>query len=334
MPARPGGGGVRVLVVGGTGFISRHTVLELLRRGHEVTIFHRGRTPNPFGTRVAERIGDRLERSSVGRSLRGLRVDAVADIAYAWDTGTGPKEVSYLVEALRPLPERYVYLSSVSVYGDGPMPLVEDGRRDPMLGSYSEDKIGAEDYLFGLGQEGRFGVSVIRPPFVYGPWNNLPRENWFWDRIVAGRPVIVPNRGETRFQWAAAKDVAWALSECVENPAARGHAFNIADAESLTHAEFVDRLGQVAGTAVVKVFVPRSRIRELGGNAFGKPLYFGATLDAEVDFSVSIEKARRLLGFHPTDPQAGLKETFEWYIREDRATRSPTFSFDKLVLGR
>jgi nucleoside-diphosphate-sugar epimerase len=325
---------VDVLVVGGTGFISRHTVAELLHRGHRVTIFHRGRKPNPFGGRVAERIGDRLDRSSVAQGLRDLRVDAVVDTAYAWDSRTGPREVSYVVEALRPMPERYVYLSSVSVYGDGPMPLVEDGPRDPMLGSYSEDKIGAEDYLFGLHRDGRFAVSVVRPPFVYGPWNNLPRENWFWDRIVAGRPVIVPDRGETLFQWAGAKDVAWVLAECTTNPTAKGQAFNVADAQPLTHAEFVDRIATVAGKPVEKVFVPRSRIRELGGNAFGKPLYFGATLDAEVDFSVSIAKARRELGYHPTDPMAALAETFEWYLREDRSTRSPTFAFDKLVLGR
>ncbi len=325
---------MRVLVVGGTGFISRHAVIELLRRGHEVSVFHRGRTSNPFGKRVTEFLGDRLIQPSVEATLHGQAFDAVVDAAYAWSSGTGAKEVSFIVGALREPPGRYVYLSSVSVYAEGPMPLTEESRRGSSLGSYSEDKIAAEDYLLARHRDGLVSVALVRPPFVYGPWNNLPRENWFWDRIVAGRPVIVPDRGDTLFHWAAARDVAWALAECVENPAAAGNAFNIADAEPVPHADFVDRLARVAGRPVEKVLVPRARIHELGGRAFGKPLYFGATLDAERDFSVSIEKARRVLGFAPTDPEVGLAESFEWYMREDRGTRSPTFAFDKRVLGR
>ncbi len=324
---------MRVLVIGGTRFIGRHTVEELLRRGHEVSVFHRGKTPNPFGDRVTELLGDRLDRTSVERALRGGRFDGVVDIAYAWDSRTGADEIGYVADALTGAPERYVYLSSVSVYGDGPMPLREESRRDPSMGAYSEDKIAAEDYLFRAQREGRFDVSVVRPPFVYGPWNAIPREGWFWDRILAGRPVIVPDGGRTLFHWAAAKDVAWALAECLSQPAAKGQAFNIADAKPQTHAGFIDLLAQVAGRSVEKVPVPRPRLHELGGSALGSSMYFGATLDAETDFSVSIEKAQRLLGFRPTDSREGLAETFAWYLANDRG-RTPKFTFDKRVLGR
>lgn len=324
---------MRVLVIGGTRFIGRHAVTELLRRGHEVTLFHRSRTSSPFGDRVGELFGDRLDRASVQDALQGKRFDGVVDIAYPWDSRTGAREISYVVDALSPPPDRYVYLSSVSVYGDGPMPLREDNRRDPSMGAYSEDKIAAEDYLFDQQGRGRLSVAVIRPPFVYGPWNNIPREAWFWDRILAGRPVIIPDGGKTLFQWAAAKDVAWALGECLENPAADGEAFNIADAEPLSHAEFIDRLARVAGRPVEKVPILRERIHELGGTSIGASMYFGATLDAETDFSVSIEKAQERLGFRPTDPRQGLAETFQWYLANDRG-RTPKFTFDKQALGR
>ncbi len=324
---------MRVLVIGGTRFIGRHTVEELLRRGHEVTVFHRGTTPNPFGDRVTDLLGDRLDPESVERTLRGGRWDGVLDIAYAWDSRTGAREIEHVADAVRGQARRYVYLSSVSVYGDGPLPLTEESHRDPMLGAYSEDKIAAEDYLFGEQRGGRLTVSIIRPPYVYGPWNNIPREAWFWDRILAGRPVILPDKGETLFQWAAAKDVAWALAECLANPAAAGQAFNIAEAAPVTYAQFIDRLARVAGRQVEKVFVPRKRLYELGGSAMGSRMYFGATLDAEVDFSVSIAKAQRLLGFRPTDPIMGLTEAFRWYMENDRG-RSPKFTFDKEVLGR
>lgn len=324
---------VRVCVIGGTRFIGRHTVQTLLDRGHEVTVFHRGATPNPFGHRVRDLIGDRLDASSVDRTLRGQAFDAVVDIAYAWDARTGAKEVGYVADALEGHAVKYVYLSSVSVYGEGALPLTEESHRDPTLGAYSEDKIAAENYLFDAHREGRFDVSMIRPPYVYGTWNNIPREAWFWDRILAGRPVIIPDDGMTLFQWAAVKDVAWALAECLANPAASGQAFNIAEAEPLSYAAFIDRLAAVANMPLEKAFVPRKRIHDLGGSAMGSTMYFGATLDAEVDFSVSIEKARRLLGFEPTDPITGLEEAFAWYLANDRG-RHPKFTFDKEVLGR
>ncbi len=324
---------MRVLVIGGTRFIGRHTVPALLDRGHEVTVFHRGKTPNPFGDRVHELLGDRQDPASVASTLRERKFHAVVDIAYAWDARTGAKEIGYVADALGNSLEKYVYLSSVAVYGDGPLPLTEESRRDTTLGDYSEDKIAAEDYLFDAHRRGRFDIAIVRPPYVYGPWNNIPREAWVWDRILAGRPVIVPDGGTTLFQWAAAKDVAWALAECVENPAATGDAFNIADADPLTHAQFVDRLARVAGRPVEKVAVPRTRIRELGGGALGSFMYFGATLDAEADFSVSIAKAKRVLGFEPMDPIQALEETYAWYLEHDRG-RSPKFTFDKEVLGR
>ncbi len=324
---------MRVLVIGGTRFIGRATVPELLRRGHDVTIFHRGTTPNPFGSAVTEAFGNRLDSESVRTTLGSGEFDGVVDISYPWDARTGSREIAFVADALRRAPERYVYLSSVSVYEDGPLPLTEEGRRDPMLGGYSEDKIAAEDFLLAADRAGRFPVSIVRPPFVYGPWNNIPREAWFWDRILADRPVILPDDGTTLFQWVAAKDVAWSLAECLDNPAAEGQAFNIAEADPVTHAQFVDRIAQVAGRPVEKVAVPRKRIHDLGGSLIGPRMYFGATLDAEVSFSVSIEKARRLLGFRPTDPMEGLRETFAWYLANDRV-RSPKFTFDREVLGR
>lgn len=324
---------MRVLVIGGTRFIGRATVAELLRRRHEVTIFHRGRTPNPFGDRVTELLGDRLDRTAVAEAIGSRPFDGVVDVAYAWNARTGAREVAYVAEALPRPPRRYVYLSSASVYAEGPRPLTEDGPRDPMLGAYSEDKIAAEDFLFEAHRRGRFPVAIVRPPYVYGPWNDIPRETWFWDRILAGRPVIVPDGGTTRFQWAAWKDVAWALAECLEHPAAAGEAFNIAETDPVTYAQFIDRLARAAGRPVEKAFVPRERIRALGGSSSGARMYFGATLDAEVDFSLSVEKAQRLLGFRPTDPMDGLRETFAWYLANDRG-RSPKFTFDKEVLGR
>ncbi|MFQ6013491.1 MAG: NAD-dependent epimerase/dehydratase family protein [Thermoplasmata archaeon] len=324
---------MRTFVVGGTEFIGRHTVEELLRRGHEVTIFHRGHSPNPFGDRVRERLGDRLRARDVEDALRHEGFDAVIDLAYAWGPGTGPREVSFVLDAVGEGLERYVFLSTCGVYAPGPLPVTEDSPRAPSLGQYSADKIATEDYLLERYRDGQVTPAIVRPPHVYGPYNNVPRESWFWDRIVADRPVIVPDEGKTLTHLTAVWDVAWALTECLENPAAAGEVFNIADGEPISQAALVDLLARAAGRTVEKVFVPRKRIRNLGGNAFAPPLYFALALDFEFDLAVDTSEAVRVLGFRPTDPLDGFRRTFDWYMKADR-TRTPKFSFDRLLLGR
>ncbi|MFQ5918560.1 MAG: NAD-dependent epimerase/dehydratase family protein [Thermoplasmata archaeon] len=324
---------MRTFVVGGTEFIGRQTVEELLRRGHDVTIFHRGRSPNPFGDRVQESLGDRMRARDIRAAVSGEAFDAVIDLVYVWGPGTGPSQVGSMLEAAGDL-ERYVFLSSCGVYDpNGPLPARESSPLGPALGQYSADKIASEEFLFQAHREGRASVSIVRPPHVYGPYNNVPRESWFWDRIVAGRPVVVPDEGGTLTHLAAVWDVAWALAEAVENPEARGEAFNIADEAPITHSALVDLLGAAAGRSVEKVAIPRTRIYELGGGAFAPPLYFAVALDSEMDLAVDISKAVGRLRFRPTNPLEGFQKTFAWYMAQDR-TRTPKFSFDRVLLGR
>ncbi len=325
---------MRTLVIGGTEFIGRHTVEELLRRDHDVTIFHRGRSPNPFGDQVRELLGDRMRGRDVRKTLSGETFDTVIDLVYVWGPGTGPSQVASVLDAAENAFDRYVFLSSCGVYDpQGPLPANEDSVRGPALGQYSADKIATEDFLLEVQQEGRADVSIVRPPHVYGPFNNVPRESWFWDRIVAGRPVIIPDEGGVLTHLAAVWDVAWALAEAMENPKARGEVFNIANVEPVTLSALVDLLAAAAGRRVEKVPVPRARIQELGGSPFAPPLYFGVSLDFETDLAVDISKAVRRLGFRPTDPLEGLRRTFDWYMKGDR-TRKPKFSFDRVLLGR
>ncbi len=260
--------------------------------------------------------------------------DAVIDLVYVWGPGTGPSQVAPVLDAAGNALERYVFLSSCGVYDpQGPLPANEDSPRAPALGQYSADKIATEDFLLEVQREGRASVSIIRPPHVYGPFNNVPRESWFWDRIVAGRPVIIPDEGGVLTHLAAVWDVAWALAEAMENPKARGEVFNIANAEPVTLSALVDLLAAAAGRSVEKVSVPRARIYDLGGSAVAPPLYFAVSLDFETDLAVDISKAVRTLGFQSTDPLEGLRKTFDWYRKGDR-TRKPKFSFDRVLLGR
>ena len=108
---------MNLLVLGGTRFLGRHLVQTALERGDHVTLFNRGRT-NPELFPEAKKL--RGDRTSDVSALRESRWDAAVDVATFL-----PRVVRLSVDALRDQVERYVYVSSVSVYADHSVPPVE-----------------------------------------------------------------------------------------------------------------------------------------------------------------------------------------------------------------
>ena len=324
---------MRVLVIGGTAFIGRRTVSDLLKRGDKVTLFHRGHHPNPFGGGVHELIGDRQNPQDLSRALAGRTFDGVIDIAYDAERGTGADAISLVASEVRRFHPRYVFVSSVAVYDESGIGVTEDAHRGGPIGSYGMNKVQAEDQLMTEHRAGHLTASIVRPSYVHGPFNPIPREAWFWDRILAGRPVILPDGGQTLIQWSAVRDVAWSLTECLTNPAAVGEAFNIAEAEPASHAEFVQRLAKVAGRTAETVAISRTKLKEMGASTRSPNAYFGVGLDSGFDETLKVDKARRLLGFQPTDPIEGLKEAFDWYSNQP-ARPQPDFAFERALWGK
>src|SRR5688572_2321927 len=123
---------MHILVLGGTQFIGREIVLELLRAGHEVTTLNRGLTPDDLPGQVERLRGDR-DRGAPGLAgLNAGRWDACVDLS-----GYTAVHVKASVDALRSRVGRYIFVSAVSVYGDpcrGPIdetaPLMEAARED------------------------------------------------------------------------------------------------------------------------------------------------------------------------------------------------------------
>src|SRR4051812_42078160 len=161
---------MRALVIGGTLFIGRGIVAELLAEGHEVTILHR-KPGHDCGKRVREIIADRNDTEGLKAALAGKRFDVVFDNVYDWQHGTNADQVEGTAKLFDHL-QRYVYMSSVAAYGDGLNhhegdALAPDNHPD----SYVRNKAMSERALFRLHQRNRFPVVTLRPPFIYGPGN-------------------------------------------------------------------------------------------------------------------------------------------------------------------
>ncbi|MGE5570622.1 MAG: NAD-dependent epimerase/dehydratase family protein [Rhodospirillales bacterium] len=321
----------RVLVIGGTQFIGRALVPELLKAGHEVTVLHR-KPEHGFGKRVANIMADRNDCEQMRRILSEERFEVVFDNVYDWERGTTAAHVEAAARACGDRLQRYVFMSSVAAYGDGLNHHEGDALApDDHPDAYVRNKATSERALFRLHQRNGFPVVTIRPPFIYGPGNPFYREAFFWDRMRDNRPIVLPGDGRRLMQFVYIKDLVAACLRAIEEPAAVGHAFNVANQRAITQAEAVAAFAAAAGKKPTIVRVPRDRIYALGGHPMGPQLYFGYYFDLPPITQI-VTKAQRVLGLKPTDFLTGLKQTYRWYLRH-QPKREIDYSYEEKLLG-
>ncbi|HUQ80547.1 MAG TPA: NAD-dependent epimerase/dehydratase family protein [Gemmatimonadaceae bacterium] len=320
----------RALVIGGTLFIGRTLVEQLLELGDDVVIMHRGHG-TAFGSRVGEIACDRNDIQAVRAALDGTRFDVVYDNVYDWQRGTSAEQVCAAAMATAKGLRRYVFTSSVAVYHSGGE-YDEDVELVPSdhPNVYGAQKADTERALFALGREQPVPVTTVRPAFVYGEYNPFDRESFFWNRLLAGRPIVIPGDGLATLQWVYSRDVARAAILASETDAALGRAYNLANYPPITQVDFVRLLARVAGTKADLVHVPRERIENHGGGVLAPPLYFGAYLDVP-PITVRADRVRAELGLQLTPLEDGMRETFRWYEQQPRAR--PDFSWEDELLA-
>lgn len=323
---------MRTLVIGGTLFIGREIVRRLAARGHEVTVLHR-RDHHDLGPQIRNVKVDRGDLQGISRALGEGRYEAVFDVAYDWAKGTTAAQVEAAARACGPALQRYVFISSIAAYLPGvnlaeTAPLVPDDFPNP----YAQHKASSERALFRMHADTGFPVTTFRPPFVHGPRQPFEREQFFWDRLRDGRPIILPDGGGAPMQWVFVGDLAEACVRAIEVPEAAGEAFNVAHLEKLTQRSFVEDLARVAGLASTFAPISRQAIQAAGGQLAGGNLYFGEYLDLPPYVTV-IEKAQRILGFAPTSLDRALRESFAWYQQQPR--RDVDYSLeDRIIAAR
>jgi 2'-hydroxyisoflavone reductase len=222
-------------------------------------------------------------------------------------------------------------VSSVAAYVPGmnlreSAPLVPDDVPNP----YAQHKASSERALFRMHAESGLPVTTFRPPFVHGPRQPFYREQFFWDRMRDGRPIILPDGGDAPMQWVFVSDLAKACVRAIEVAEAAGEAFNIAHLESLTQRRFVETLAHTARMTPRFASVPRERIQAAGGQLIGSNIYFGDFLDLPPYVTV-VEKATRILGVTPTTLETALGDSFKWY--QDQPRRSVDYTFEDRLLA-
>ena len=313
---------MRVLVVGGTEFISLHLVQALQRDGHRVAVLNRGRQPERLPTGVERLVADRKDPAALRTVLGGQRFDGVVDVTYAPTTG---EDVTALLDA--PAATGHVlFVSTARVYDHArPIPYDEDTPRNLYWGEYAKNKIAGEDVLFARHRERGLPITIVRPTHVYGPLNTRNNETFFFDRLARGRRVLVPDGGGWLRQFGHVEDLADAMAAMLGNPAAFGRAYNVMGEESITQVGFVETIAEVMQRPVTLVHAPTP--------AGGKPAPFGQNLVYDCHAVHTTTRVRAELGLRPRYTLgAGLAQTLAWYRREGLDKREIDFSAEDALL--
>ena len=214
---------MRLLILGGTGFIGPHLVKHAVARGHKVTIFTRGRRDASILPEEVERlVGDR--DGQLG-ALEGKKWDAVVD-----DSATNPDWVRQSAALLRGNVSQYLFTSSTGVYypylrkglDESTPPLLEG---DPKDGSAAFGTAKAQCEKIVLETFGDGGI-VVRPSYIAGPGDTTDRFPYWPVRLARGGDVLVPGKRDDAAQWIDVRDLAEFMVKLLEEK--RSGPFNAA----------------------------------------------------------------------------------------------------------
>jgi len=253
---------MRVLVMGGTQFNGLALVHDLASTGHQVVILNRGKSEAKLPLGVERVFADRTKPDQMRDVLRCVDVDAVIDV-----TAYRPEEVELMVEIFRGRIEHYVFISSTVIYASSDtLPITENHPvvRDEPQQEYGRNKLLCEDILVRAWRESRFPASTVAFSMVMGAGNILPdREQRMFQRLLRGRPILIPGNGRTLQQIGHADDQARALRMMLCNPKTYGQRYNLTGGDYFTQEGYVDVFSTVLDRKADKVFIPPSLMNDL-----------------------------------------------------------------------
>jgi nucleoside-diphosphate-sugar epimerase len=312
---------MRILVIGGTAFMGPWVVRDLVAGGHEVTVFHRGKTRSELPAGVRSVQGDRHALQQHIDELRAVKADVVIDMICFSRT-----DAADLVGVFDGYVARAVVASSCDVYaafggligiedagisGDGaltetsplrtkryPFRAQAKGTSDFM---YSYDKLDVEETVAASGLK----ASVVRLPMVYGEGDRQRRLAGYLKQLKESGKIVL---GETHAKWKSTRgfveNMGAAMSLIATKPEAAGQVYNVADETVMTEEAFARAVAVSAGAEKEAVKVVEDTDVPAGLRFPG---------DARHDLVIDSGKVRKGLGY--TDRVGlsdGLRRTVVW----------------------
>lgn len=262
---------MKVLVIGGTGNISRGIVHAALIAGHEVSIFTRGANYDAPPEGVRHIVGDRKDRATFESKFSSERFDAVFDMI-----SFTAEDAASALRAFRGRVEHFVHCSTVMTYG-APFPNngVNIDESAPLQGSseYGLGKIAADRLLLKAHAEEGFPVTVMKPSYTHGPGNPLYRQvggstRWL-SRLREGKPILSAGDGLNYFQYLASKDAGFGFVGVLGKKHCIGETYNIVHPQPRTWDEWQRTAAAAMGVEAKLVHVSQDTLVALDKERFG-----------------------------------------------------------------
>lgn len=312
---------MRIFIIGGTGFIGAHVTRRLFDAGHELTVFHRGRTSVELPAQVDHIFGVRDDLKFYRDEVEAAAPEVVIDMIPMTET-----DAERTMGMFRGLAEHVVAVSSGDVYRNyngmlgrttvdpDPVPLSEnaplrrayypyrdvaDGEDDPL---YHYDKILVERAFRSAPD---LPATVVRLPMVYGEGDPRYRLWPYLKRMLDGRPAIL--LGTAHAGWRTARgyvrNVADAIATAATDPDARGRIYNVGELTSYTERQWVERLGEAAGWDGEVVTLPGEDL----------PAALRPSFNPAYELALDTSRFREAVGYaEATAPGEAVRRTVAW----------------------
>lgn len=294
---------MKILITGGTTFVSRFTAEYFVSKGDEVTVLNRGSRKQVDGVKLIN-----CDRTQLNHRLKNEHYDVVLDI-----TAYTEEHIKTLLKSGITFDD-YIFISSSAVYPEtNSQPFTEEQvcGRNSVWGDYGTNKLKAEQYLL----KNIPTAYILRPPYFYGIYENLYRAAFPFDCAIQNRPFYLPQNGEMKLQFFNVSDLCRFIEIILHNHP-KNHIFNVGNKEIVTVKEWVELCYKAAGKNVQFINVQKS---------IPQRDYF---CFYDYEYILDVSKQSELMP--ETVPlEQGLKEEFAWYKNHPHSiyNRKPYLEF-------
>lgn len=252
---------MRVLIIGGTGLISRGIIKHLQARKADITMVNRGkRLVTPHGKvpgEVKQISLDRREFGEFERAFADQKFDVVIDmICYR------PDEAESDVRAFSGRCGHFIFCSTVCTYGVKVPPgvLVDENFPQEPISEYGRNKVACENIFRQAHEQKRMPTTIIRPSHTYGPElaliDNIEADSVAWDRIDRGLPILCAGDGLGLWVSTHRDDCGKLFAYAAMNSKTFGQSYNATRDQNLTWREYLQQAAAALGKPAKVLFMP------------------------------------------------------------------------------